>query len=272
MPIMPRTVDVRSASVPRRSDSAGAAAREHRVERRVERAMRVAEPLGVVGGRADPDAGLAVVGREDAGERPVAEVVLDRRPVAGEVRVVRRAAAAWRTSVNGGADRAGDARADARRRRRRTEPRCPRGRRRCRPRTPVDPAAGVTSHAVDGHAGHQAGTGRDGGSTSKASRTWRRGATSMSTPQRSLIVRVDGRAAGVELDLANRRCARVEHVPAAGPSGQAAPRRCGRSRGSTACRSGKRAVDEHHVVAGRGEQHRGGRAGASGADDDDVVN
>ena len=105
----------------------------------------------------------------------------------------------------------------------------------------------------------------------RASRAYRRGATRWSTPARSLIRRTVCSSPVPEQHLADRgrtgACTAVEQSPAGQLDDAASGDAVGRDR---VAREG-RPVQQQHVVPGSGQQHRGRRPGAPGADDDDLV-
>ena len=104
-------------------------------------------------------------------------------------------------------------------------------------RTPVDPARrrrGATPVTVTPR--RRSAPASAAARATIVSRTWRRGATRWSTPARSLTSRVDRPVGRVERDLPDRRRPAGHHLVEQAPAVRAAPRRCGRSSGSTACR------------------------------------
>ncbi len=133
------------------------------------------------------------------------------------------------------------------------------------------PAVRVATDVGDGDAVADVCAGGDRGVDEDGSSTVRRGAYSASTPREGLMVigdvvvgvaerrATDGRGAGV--DDAVEEPPPVQLQDAAAHEGVG-----GRGVGPVAA-----AVDDEHVQAGAGEQHRGGGTGGAGADDDDVV-
>ena len=100
---------------------------------------------------------------------------------------------------------------------------------------------------------------------------WRRGASSMSTPARSLIVRTVSIAVEAERDLPRRRRAAREYRIEQPPTRQLHDAAAGDAMRRQRVARLHGPVDERDVVARPGQQQRGRCARAASSDDHDVV-
>ena len=254
-----------------RAGELGRGALELRRERVGAVAAASARRLRVRGRRGDPDARLAVVGREHPDQRAVGHDQLDALPRdAGVVRVEHRAAVGPLLGERR-PDRAGDPR---------PEPVGPDDvprvdrRQRAGPVLPVyadDPAVCVAADPGDGEPRAEGGPGVDGRVDQQRVDHLAAGRDEQVDARRVLDGPADGLAGGGEPHLTQRGCAAREHVAEQAPALQLDDAGARQLVGRDRVGREERAVHHPDVVAEPGEQQRGGCARSAGSDDHDVV-